>query len=146
MCCGSVIFSFKWYGEYACFLARSSNSYTSLDVLWTRLEHHQEELLLPQEAKTWLQGHHLLLWQDERYQRLFVLFLCWSWWNSPKCIGLCQKRAIGVNCEGKKIILAVKSTKNDAKPCKMVHEAHVKSAKAVSKEVRFEGVTYKIGC
>ena len=56
---------------------------------------------------------------------------------SPKCIGLCQKRAVGVNCEGKKIILTVKSTKNEVKPCKMTHNAHVKSAKSVAKEVPF---------
>lgn len=50
-------------------------------------------------------------------------------------MGLCQKRAVGVNCEGKKIILTIKSTKNDNKPCKLSHDAHVKSAKSVSKEV-----------
>ena len=54
---------------------------------------------------------------------------------SPKYMGLCQKRAVGVNCEGKKIILTIKSTKNDNKPCKLSHDAHVKSAKSVSKEV-----------
>lgn len=54
---------------------------------------------------------------------------------SPKCIGICQKRAVGVNCEGKKIVLSIKSTKNAAKPSKLVHNANVKSAKSVSKEV-----------
>lgn len=42
---------------------------------------------------------------------------------------------MGVNCEGKKIVLAIKSTKNDMKPIKMIHNANVKSVKAVAKEV-----------
>ena len=55
--------------------------------------------------------------------------------DSPKCMGICQKRAVGVNCEGKHIMLSIKSTKNDNKPCKMAAKAHVKCAKSVSKEV-----------
>lgn len=54
---------------------------------------------------------------------------------SPKCIGICQKRAVGVNCDGKKIVLAIKSTKNDMRPIKMIHSANVKSVKSVAKEV-----------
>ena len=50
-------------------------------------------------------------------------------------MGICQKRAVGVNCEGKHIILSVKSTKCENKPCKTVANAHVKCAKSVSKEV-----------
>ena len=50
-------------------------------------------------------------------------------------MGICQKRAIGVNCEGKHILLSVKSTKHENKPCKMATKAHVKSAKSVAKEV-----------
>lgn len=42
---------------------------------------------------------------------------------------------MGVNCEGKKIVLTIKSTKNAAKPAKLAHKACVKSAKSVSKEV-----------
>lgn len=45
---------------------------------------------------------------------------------------------MGVNCEGKKIVLTIKSTKNAAKPAKLAHKACVKSAKSVSKEVRKE--------
>lgn len=42
---------------------------------------------------------------------------------------------MGVNCDGKKIVLAIKSTKNDMKPIKMIHSANVKSVKSVAKEV-----------
>ena len=54
---------------------------------------------------------------------------------SPKYMGICQKRAVGVNCEGKHIILSTKSTKHTAKPCKMVTQAHVKRAASVAKVV-----------
>lgn len=55
--------------------------------------------------------------------------------SSPKYIGLCQKRAVGVNLDGKKVMLTIKSTKNDNKPCKMTHDARVKCAKSIAKEV-----------
>ncbi|KNB43117.1 60S ribosomal protein L28 [Blastocystis sp. subtype 4] len=54
---------------------------------------------------------------------------------TPKYMGICQKRAVGVNCEGKHIMLSIKSTKHTVKPCKMVHKAHVKRAASVAKEV-----------
>lgn len=53
----------------------------------------------------------------------------------PKYMGICQKRAVGVNCEGKHIMLSIKSTKHTVKPCKMVKKAHVKRAASVAKEV-----------
>ena len=53
-------------------------------------------------------------------------------------MGICQKRAVGVNCEGKHIILSTKSTKHTAKPCKMVTKAHVKRAASVAKVVGSE--------
>ena len=59
---------------------------------------------------------------------------------SPKYIGLCQKRAVGVNCEGKKVMLTIKSTKNDTKPCKMAHDSRVKCAKSIAKEVIVLGI------
>ena len=48
--------------------------------------------------------------------------------DSPKYMGICQKHAVGVNCEGKHIILSVKSTKHTTKPVKSVAKAHVKRA------------------
>lgn len=57
---------------------------------------------------------------------------------SPKYMGICQKRAVGVNCEGKHIILSVKSTKHTNKPCKAVAKAHVKRAASVAKAVGME--------
>lgn len=54
---------------------------------------------------------------------------------SPKCIGLCQRRAVGVNLDGKRIMLTMKSTKNTTKPAKYSTDLHVKSAKAVAKQV-----------
>ena len=57
--------------------------------------------------------------------------------SSPKHMGICQKRAVGVNCEGKHIMMSIKSTKHTTKPCKMVHKAHVKRAASVAKEAGF---------
>lgn len=54
---------------------------------------------------------------------------------SPKHMGICQKRAVGVNCEGKHIMMSIKSTKHTTKPCKMAKKAHVKRAASVAKEV-----------
>ena len=51
----------------------------------------------------------------------------------PKYMGICQKHAVGVNCEGKHIILSVKSTKHMTKPVKSVAKAHVKRAASVAK-------------
>ena len=50
-------------------------------------------------------------------------------------MGICQKRAVGVNCEGKHIMMSIKSTKHTTKPCKMAKKAHVKRAASVAKEV-----------
>ena len=55
---------------------------------------------------------------------------------SPKHMGICQKRAVGVNCEGKHIMMSIKSTKHTTKPCKMAKKAHVKRAASVAKEVQ----------
>lgn len=55
--------------------------------------------------------------------------------SSPKHMGICQKRAVGVNCEGKHIMMSIKSTKHTTKPCKMAKKAHVKRAASVAKEV-----------
>ena len=55
--------------------------------------------------------------------------------NSPKYMGICQKKAIGVNCEGKRIVMTVKSTKHAAKPVKAVAKAYVKRSASVAKEV-----------
>ena len=54
---------------------------------------------------------------------------------TPKHMGICQKRAVGVNCEGKHIMMSIKSTKHTTKPCKMAKKAHVKRAASVAKEV-----------
>ena len=56
--------------------------------------------------------------------------------DSPKYMGICQKHAVGVNCEGKHIVLSVKSTKHTTKPSKSVAKAHVKRAASISKAVR----------
>ena len=80
-----------------------------------------------------MQDHHVLHGQSERPERVLV-GLCWFRVTaSPKYMGICQKRSVGVNCEGKHIILSVKSTKNANKPSKA--KAHVKRAASVAKVV-----------
>ena len=55
--------------------------------------------------------------------------------NSPKYMGICQKKAIGVNCEGKRIVMTIKSTKHASKPMKAAAKAYVKRSASVAKEV-----------
>ena len=82
-----------------------------------------------------MQDHHVLHGQSERPERVLV-GLCWFRVTaSPKYMGICHKRSVGVNCEGKHIILSVKSTKNANKPSKAVAKAHVKRAASVAKVV-----------
>ena len=45
---------------------------------------------------------------------------------SPKDIGFCQRRPIGMKQEGNKIVLSLKTTKYANKPCKMVNKTNVK--------------------
>ena len=52
-------------------------------------------------------------------------------------MGICQKKAIGVNCEGKRIVMTIKSTKHANKPMKAAAKAYVKRAASVAKEVHF---------
>ena len=59
--------------------------------------------------------------------------------DSPKYMGICQKKAIGVNCEGKRIVMTIKSTKHAAKPMKAAAKAYVKRSASVAKEVCKEG-------
>lgn len=60
--------------------------------------------------------------------------------SSPKHMGICQKRAVGVNCEGKHIVMSIKSTKHTTRPYKMAQKAHVKRAASVAKEVGQKGM------
>ena len=83
-----------------------------------------------------MQDHHVLHGQAERPERVLVGGDDVAVMYSPKYMGICQKRAVGVNCEGKHIILSVKSTKHTTKPVKSVAKAHVKRAASVAKAVR----------
>ena len=85
-----------------------------------------------------MQDLHVLHGQAERPERVHVGSCRLEMTVSPKYMGICQKRAVGVNCEGKHIILSVKSTKHTNKPCKAVAKAHVKRAASVAKAVGME--------
>ena len=50
-------------------------------------------------------------------------------------MGICQKKAVGINCEGKRIVMTIKSTKNASKPMKAAAKAYVKRVASVAKEV-----------
>ena len=83
-----------------------------------------------------MQDHHVLHGQAERPERVLVGGDDVAVIDSPKYMGICQKHAVGVNCEGKHIILSVKSTKHTTEPVKSVAKAHVKRAASVAKAVR----------
>ena len=51
---------------------------------------------------------------------------------SPRCIGYCKTNAIGVDCDGKRISLYIRSSKNLNKPKGMITVKKVNSEKAVS--------------